>query len=603
MKEPKTRPQASPPKILKRSIRTVKGKIALNKSLNNFNKTSRTIKALQQPSNSPQHDNPEQYATEKATQAGGRVTRETSGKTAGAAKKAAKKGYEKIREHHQIRQRDKADKAFADDIKDKTKSRAGEQAQNNAARSAKVRETQSGKQTAKSAIHTGNKTKRTAKTAQKGVKNTRRAAKATRKGVKTAAQTANRTVKTAKHAAVIAKKAAVAAAKTIRLTVKAIILAIKAAVAVIKGLIAIIAAGGWIVVVIIIIIAVIVALVSSPLAIFSNDSDGTTPTISEIVQQINSEYSGKITGIIADAGDVDEVIVEGETASSDYTVGNWIDVLGVFSVKSTVTTSEEEFVPLVYMEDRQISDLKDVFWSMNIISHEIVTETVEPNPAPSASAALSSSPSPEPTPETIRKLVISIDCKTYEQGAQIYGFSDEKIEVLKELMKPDYLPMFMDICGMDSYVGLTPDQIGNLLGDLPEGELGSVIVQYAVSRLGDPYSMSKRGQGSYVDCSYFARWCYQQAGVSTFTAPTAASQAKDCVDTGLCVSYANIQPGDLIFWSFKKNGRFMNVSHVGIYVGDGYVIDASSSRGMVVYRPVFGESSIVVCGRPHVLGQ
>ena len=44
----------------------------------------------------------------------------------------------------------------------------------------------------------------------------------------------------------------------------------------------------------------------------------------------------------------------------------------------------------------------------------------------------------------------------------------------------------------------------------------------------------------------------------------------------------------------------MDITHVGIYAGDGMVIDASSSRGMVVYRPIFGESSIVVCGRPHV---
>jgi hypothetical protein len=45
----------------------------------------------------------------------------------------------------------------------------------------------------------------------------------------------------------------------------------------------------------------------------------------------------------------------------------------------------------------------------------------------------------------------------------------------------------------------------------------------------------------------------------------------------------------------------MNITHVGIYAGSGMVIDASSSRGMVVYRPIFGESNIVVCGRPHVM--
>ncbi len=610
MKEPRTKPEAPLPKVLQRSVRTMKGNISLNKSLNNFRKTSQAVKMLQPPEDKQQNASPEQYATEKTTDAGGRITREVSGKTAGAAKKVAKKSYEKIREHQQVKQRDKADDAFKNDRENQQyKSQAQHESRNSAqktkqpaSRASKIRQTQSRKKTLRNAIHTSKKANHTARAAQRGVKNTKRAVKATRKGVKTAAKTAKRTAQAAKKALIIAKKVAIAAAKAAKLTVKAIMIAVKAAVAVVKGLIAVIAAGGWIVVVIIIIIAVIAAIVSSPLAIFSNDTDGTTPTISEVVQQINGEYSSKIAGIIANAGDVDEVIVEGESASSDYTVGNWIDVIGVFSVKSTVTTSNEEFVPLVYMEDRQSSVLKDVFWNMNIISHKIIKETVEPDPAPSStpSANPTPEPTPEPTPKIIKKLVISIDCKTYEQGAQVYNLSNEQKEVLEELMKPDYLPMFMEICGMDSYIGLTPEQIRNLLGDLPEGELGSDIVQYAVSRLGHPYSKAKRGQGNYVDCSYFARWCYQQAGVSHFTAATAAEQARYCVNSGLCISYSNLQPGDLIFWSFKTNGRFMNISHVGIYAGDGYVIDASSVRGMVVYRPVFGESSIVVCGRPHV---
>lgn len=607
MKEPRTKPEAPLPKVLHRSVRTMKGKISLSTSLDNLNRTNHAVKTLKRPEDKQQLASPEQYATEKTTEASGRVTRQVSNITSGVAKKAVKKGYEKIRQQCDIKQRDKTEKASGDVVKNqKSRSQTQHEARNSAktkqaaSRSTKIRETQSGKKTLKNAIHTGKKVDHSARTAKKSVKNTKRAVKATSKGVKTAAKVAKRTAQAAKRAAIIAKKAAVAAAKVAKLTIKAIIMAVKVVIAVIKGLIAVIAAGGWVVVLIIIIVAVIVAIVSSPLAIFSNDTDGTTPTISEVVQQINGEYTSKITGIISDAGDVDEVVVEGESASSDYTVGNWIDVIGVFSVKSTVTTGDEEFVPLVYMEETQINGLKDVFWNMNIISHKIVTETVEPDSASGASASPSASPTPEQTPQIIKKLVISIDCKTYEQGALVYGFSNEKMEVLEELMQPSYLSMFMEICGMDTYIGLTPQQIEGLLGDLPEGELGSVIVQYAVSRLGDPYSKAKRGQGNYVDCSYFARWCYQQAGVSDFTAPTAASQAEYCVDNDLCISYSNLQPGDLIFWSFKKNGRFMNISHVGIYAGDGYVIDASSSRGMVVYRPVFGESSIVVCGRPHV---
>ena len=201
--------------------------------------------------------------------------------------------------------------------------------------------------------------------------------------------------------------------------------------------------------------------------------------------------------------------------------------------------------------------------------------------------------------EVIRTLIITMEGKTYEQGAEICNFTDEQNAVLEELMSPQYISMYMELCGMNTFCGLTPEQLAQLVNDLPSGELGSVIVEYALSRLGDPYSQAKRGQGNYVDCSYLVRWCYQQAGINQFTAGTAAEQARYCVDNSLTIAKSDLQAGDLIFWSFNTNGRFLNITHVGIYAGNGMVIDASSSRGMVVYRPLFGESSIVVCGRPH----
>ena len=404
------------------------------------------------------------------------------------------------------------------------------------------------------------------------------------------------------------KKAAIASAKAIRLTVKAAITAIKVAAAAIKGLVAAIAAGGWIVVVVIIIIAVIIAVISSPLAMFSNDTDGTNPTISQVIQDINAEYSSEVTSIILSAGEVDEVIVEGETAVAGYMPTNWIDVLAVFSVKSTINDNPDAYMDVAIMDDKKIKELKKVFWEMNNISYEILEEVVptpeptpSPTPDPSTSPTGDISPTPEPTPEIIRTLIITMEGSTYEQGAAIYKFNEEQSEVLEELMSPQYLALFMDICGMDSFNGLTPSQLASLINNLPEGELGAAIVEHALTRLGHPYSRTLRGQGNYVDCSYFARWAYQEAGVLHFTPGTAAEQARYCVNNNLSISRSDLQIGDLIFWSFNANGRFMNITHVGIYVGNGYVIDASSSRGMVVYREIFGESSIVICGRPHVL--
>ena len=42
-----------------------------------------------------------------------------------------------------------------------------------------------------------------------------------------------------------------------------------------------------------------------------------------------------------------------------------------------------------------------------------------------------------------------------------------------------------------------------------------------------------------------------------------------------------------------------HVSHVAIYAGNGYVVDASFSKKKVVYRPIYSIRSIVLCGRPY----
>ena len=45
---------------------------------------------------------------------------------------------------------------------------------------------------------------------------------------------------------------------------------------------------------------------------------------------------------------------------------------------------------------------------------------------------------------------------------------------------------------------------------------------------------------------------------------------------GKSVKEENLQPGDLIFYSYTTNGRYKNISHVGIYVGDGMMIHCGS---------------------------
>ncbi len=47
-------------------------------------------------------------------------------------------------------------------------------------------------------------------------------------------------------------------------------------------------------------------------------------------------------------------------------------------------------------------------------------------------------------------------------------------------------------------------------------------------------------------------------------ATTAAAEAQGLDEAGKTVSFDELQPGDLIFYSFTSNGRYKNISHVGI---------------------------------------
>lgn len=137
--------------------------------------------------------------------------------------------------------------------------------------------------------------------------------------------------------------------------------------------------------------------------------------------------------------------------------------------------------------------------------------------------------------------------------------------------------------------------------DLIPGETGNAAVDLALTKLGTPYSQELRDQEGYFDCSSFTYWVYSQLGVSLMYngANTAAAQGRYIMENNLAISYDSLAPGDLIFYSFGVNNRYLNIGHVAIYAGDGYVVDASFSKKKVVYRPIYNTNNIVLCGRPY----
>lgn len=137
------------------------------------------------------------------------------------------------------------------------------------------------------------------------------------------------------------------------------------------------------------------------------------------------------------------------------------------------------------------------------------------------------------------------------------------MELLEEMLSAEFRPFFVAMLGHEPTTVLSPDELAAINSDLPTGTLGGKIVKLALTRLGDEYDYGHGpggGPGKAVDCSAFTQWVYKQNGI---TIPrTAAEQGRYCVDNELVVAYADLVPGDLIFFSHDTNGRFMNITHV-----------------------------------------
>ena len=61
---------------------------------------------------------------------------------------------------------------------------------------------------------------------------------------------------------------------------------------------------------------------------------------------------------------------------------------------------------------------------------------------------------------------------------------------------------------------MTPEEIINIVQDLPPGMNTTKIVELALSKLGIPYSNSKRMSNGYYDCSSFTYRIYKEVGVN-----------------------------------------------------------------------------------------
>lgn len=116
------------------------------------------------------------------------------------------------------------------------------------------------------------------------------------------------------------------------------------------------------------------------------------------------------------------------------------------------------------------------------------------------------------------------------------------------------------------------------------------IINTAQQFLGVPYVWGGTSPSGF-DCSGFVQYVFAQCGINL--PRTADIQAT----AGYPVSKAELQPGDLVFFA----GDYVNISHVGIYVGEGKMIHASQSG--IAYDSLYRDYRIAhYAGARRVLG-
>lgn len=301
-----------------------------------------------------------------------------------------------------------------------------------------------------------------------------------------------------------------------------------------------------------IVFAIIAVLYNLPFAIFLPPLEN-GDTIQTVTTQYVSEFNQEIQTLVDEHKDADEglkVYVDYEGMNSEPS--NYYDIMCVYMVKYGYENTATK------MNDTNKQNLKVVFDDMCKYTTENVTE--------------------KKGHKKTKYLEVRITLKTYSEMSAGYQFDEERQETLNKLMSAC-------ITSNPSGGQTGGSQLSGLQGSLTAQEITSItdkitdptqktVASFVLSKVGYPYSQSLRNSGKAFDCSSLAFYGWKSAGVdiSFNGSTTAAAEAEGLKDK--TVKEKDIQPGDLIFYSYTTNGRYKNISHVGIYVGNGKMVEA-----------------------------
>ena len=290
---------------------------------------------------------------------------------------------------------------------------------------------------------------------------------------KKTALTKNQPTKSAaKQAAKATKKGTAKLAKAVE----------KAVVSAVKSIGALLGGSAGLVAVLLVVIVLAAGLLLSPLGIFFSGDAGGDVTLQQVMSELNTAFSDRITEI-ENANAHDDLRQDGQRPL-------WKDILTIYAVKTT--TDPENPLDAVSMDEEHAEVLCSIFWDMTVIEFTTETYTEEITVEVPTDDSTDEDGVTEETQTVERtRLVISISGKTAQQMAEEYGFDEKQLGYVTELLSDEYSDLWANLSvpggGSDDIVAVALSQVGNVGGQ--------------------PY-WSWYGFSSRVEwCACFVSWC------------------------------------------------------------------------------------------------
>ena len=209
-----------------------------------------------------------------------------------------------------------------------------------------------------------------------------------------------------------------------------------------------------------------------------------------------------------------------------------------------------------------------------------------------------------------RQYILTETVQTYGEGEDEYTVCTVTLENFDLSHLPVYLltedalslySLYMatlgnrpDLFPDSGYVGAytDPKPTYEIPPEALEDEQFAAMMEEAQKYLGYPYVWGGSSPATSFDCSGFVSWVVNNCGLGyDIGRLTAQGLYNICTP----VSEAEAKPGDLVFFEYTYEGPW--ITHVGIYVGDGWMIHAGDPIGYIKFMDSYYSDNFVGFGR------